>query len=51
MLGQRYAKTVGGVTTVFHYDKDGTLIGESDAAGNTLTEYVYLGDVPVALFR
>jgi YD repeat-containing protein len=50
-LGQRYIKTVQGVTTVFHYDSAGHLIAETDAAGTTLAEYVWLGDQPVAMFR
>lgn len=47
-LGQRYAKTVSGVTTIFHYDKDGKLIAESSTAGTVSAEYLYLGDIPVA---
>jgi len=50
-LGQRYAKTVQGVTTLFHYDAQGHLIAETGPAGNTLAEYLYLGDIPVAIWR
>jgi hypothetical protein len=50
-LGQRYAKTVGGVTTIFHYDEAGRLIAESNASGTGWVEYFYLSDVPVALLK
>ncbi|MGH8769048.1 MAG: hypothetical protein ACREVT_12835 [Burkholderiales bacterium] len=50
-LGQRYAKTVQGVTTLFHYDSRGRLIAETGPAGNTLAEYLYLGDMAVAIWR
>jgi YD repeat-containing protein len=50
-LGQRYAKTVGGVTTIFHYEKEGRLIAESNPAGTGWVEYFYLGDVPVAVLK
>jgi YD repeat-containing protein len=50
-LGQRYAKTVQGVTTLFHYDAQGHLIAETDPGGNTKVEYLYLGDIPVAIWR
>jgi YD repeat-containing protein len=35
--------------TVFHYDKDGHLIAETTAAGALKREYIYLGDMPVAV--
>jgi YD repeat-containing protein len=50
-LGQRYAKTLQGVTTLFHYDKEGRLIAESDPAGGTKREYLYLGDIPVGVIQ
>ncbi|HEX4986923.1 MAG TPA: DUF6531 domain-containing protein [Burkholderiales bacterium] len=50
-LGQRYAKTAGGTTTIFHYDKEGRLIAESSSAGTVRAEYLYLGDMPVAVFK
>jgi len=40
-LGQRVIKEVDGVTTVFHYDFDGLLIGESASNGIFTTEYLY----------
>jgi hypothetical protein len=36
-------------TTVFHYDRSGKLIAEG--TGSTLTEYVYLDDIPVAVLK
>lgn len=50
-LGQRYIKTVQGASTVFHYDGAGHLIAETDVAGNALAQYIYLGDMPVAMWR
>jgi YD repeat-containing protein len=40
-----------GLTTVYHYDSAGHLIAESDAQGNVQTEYIYLGDMPVAVIQ
>jgi RHS repeat-associated protein len=49
-LGQRVQKLPGaGAASVFHYDKDGKLIAESDAAGNLKTSYLYLNDLPVGV--
>jgi len=48
-LGQRTAKTVLGTTTRYAYDEAGHLIGEYDASGNALNEYVWLADTPVLL--
>jgi YD repeat-containing protein len=48
-LGQRVQKVVGGESTVFHYDLFGKLIGEENS--QTATEYIYLGDIPVAVLR
>ncbi|HZP92846.1 MAG TPA: RHS repeat-associated core domain-containing protein [Burkholderiales bacterium] len=48
-LGQRYGKTVQGVSTVFVYDAAGRLIAETSNQGQTYTEYVWLQDTPVAL--
>ena len=50
-LGQRYIKTVQGLSTLYHYDSAGHLIAETDANGVTQVEYVWLGDQPVAMFR
>jgi RHS repeat-associated protein len=46
-LGQRDTKTVNGVVTHYLYDPMGRLIVETDAAGATQREYVWLGDAPV----
>ena len=44
--GERVIKAVQGTTTVFYYDQNGTLIGESD--GVNFEEYIYLGRTPIA---
>jgi RHS repeat-associated protein len=53
-LGQRVQKSVtqGSVTatTQFVYDDAGRLVAETDGAGGG-SEYVYLGDIPVAMAR
>jgi len=48
-LGQRVIKDVGGVTTVFHYDFKGNIIGESDQNGNFTYEYLYKHSSRLAL--
>jgi hypothetical protein len=35
--------------TQYVYDQAGHLLAESDDSGNTLTEYVWLDDMPIAL--
>jgi YD repeat-containing protein len=52
-LGQRVRKVTPTETTVFHYDLAGKLIAESTTAGATTTtqQYVYLGDMPVAVLK
>ncbi len=42
-LGQRVIKTANGITTIFHYDFNGNIIGESDQDGNFTKEYLYRG--------
>ena len=49
--GQRSSKTVSGITTGFHYNQNGQLIAETDAAGNTQQEYVWLNGQPLALVQ
>ncbi len=44
--GERVIKSIQGTTTIFHYDQNGTLIGESD--GVNFEEYIYLGSTPIA---
>jgi RHS repeat-associated protein len=48
-LGQRIIKDVDGITTIFHYDFDGNIIGESDSSGNFSKEYLYRGSSRLAL--
>lgn len=50
-LGQRYAKTVNGVTTLFHYNSQAQLIAETDDKGAVRVEYIYLGTLPVAVIK
>jgi YD repeat-containing protein len=50
-LGQRIRKSSLQTDTVFHYDAQGRLIAESNAAGQIQKEYVYLGDIPVAVLQ
>lgn len=50
-LGQRIRKTNPQGDTVYHYDTQGRLIAESAAAGTIQKEYVYLGDIPVAVLQ
>ncbi|MBI5639953.1 MAG: RHS domain-containing protein [Nitrospirae bacterium] len=46
--GQRAKKVAGGVTTVYHFNVGGQLIGESDNSGNVIAQYVYLNGQPIA---
>ncbi len=48
-LGQRVRKTNSLGDTVYHYDTGGRLIAETSAAGALRREYIYLGDIPVAV--
>jgi len=50
-LGQRIRKTNTQGDTVYHYDSQGRLIAETSAAGATRKEYIYLGDIPVAVIQ
>jgi YD repeat-containing protein len=52
-LGQRVRKVTPTESTVYHYDMAGKLIAETTTAGSTVTtqEYVYLGDMPVAVLK
>jgi RHS repeat-associated protein len=49
--GQRVMKILENETRVFHYDPLGHLIAETNEKGETLAEYVYLGDEPLAMIR
>ncbi len=50
-FGQRVKKTANDQTTLFHYDLNGNLIAESDAEGNVLKAYVYLGSQRIAVIE
>ncbi|MFH0726836.1 MAG: hypothetical protein V2B19_10875 [Pseudomonadota bacterium] len=47
--GRRIKKAAGGVTTIFHYDQSGNLIGESTPGGVFTRVYYYLGGMRLAL--
>ena len=46
-LGERIQKTAGGVSTTFDYAEDSHLIGET--SGSSTRDYIWLGEMPVAL--
>lgn len=48
-LGQRVQKLAPTLSTTYHYDLSGNLIAESTA--NSTMEYIYLGRIPVAVFK
>jgi len=48
-LGQRIRKTNSLGDTVFHYDTGGRLIAETGPSGTLKREFIYLGDIPVAV--
>lgn len=48
-LGQRIIKTASGVTIIFHYDFDGNIIGESNDTGTFSKEYLYRGQLRLAM--
>jgi YD repeat-containing protein len=50
-LGQRVRKTISTDDRIFHYDTKGRLIAESDPGGGIKREYIYLGDIPVAVVQ
>ena len=47
---RKYGTNGTSSTVVFVYDPDGHLLGEYDAAGSPIREYVWLRDMPVAMF-
>jgi RHS repeat-associated protein len=48
-LGERMSETVGKTVTDFLYNQNGNLIAEANGEnGNATTEYVWLGDLPLA---
>jgi RHS repeat-associated protein len=46
--GQRTHKTANAITTLYHYDRQGHLISETQADGTPLRDYLWHGDTPVA---
>jgi len=50
-LNQRIKKILPTETRIFHYDLQGHLITETNISGQTLVEYFYLGDQPLAMIR
>jgi RHS repeat-associated protein len=50
-LNQRIKKILPSETRIFHYDLLGHLIAETNSSGQTLAEYFYLGDQPLAMIR
>jgi YD repeat-containing protein len=49
-VGQRIRKTNAQGDTIYHYDSQGRLISETRATdGAVRKEYIYLGDIPVAI--
>jgi RHS repeat-associated protein len=48
-LGQRVKKVAGSTTTIFLYDFDGNIIGESNASGTFSKEYLYRGSSRLAM--
>ena len=49
--GQRVRKSGAGGDSVFHYDAQGRLIAETSPTGTLQKEYIYLGDLPVAVIQ
>jgi RHS repeat-associated protein len=50
-FGQRVKKSGPGGTVYFAYDESGHLIGQYDATGALIEEFVWLGDIPIASIR
>ena len=50
-LGQRVRKQGGDTDVVFNYDLQGRLISESAADGSRFHDYVWLGDLPLAVIQ
>jgi YD repeat-containing protein len=50
-LGQRVKKSGPGGTVYFAYDESGHLLGQYDATGALIEEWVWLGDIPIASLR
>ena len=50
-LGQRFRKASALGDTIYHYDSQGRLIAESSPSGQARKEYIYLGNIPVAVWQ
>ena len=50
-LGQRVRKTGTTQDTLYHYDRDGHLIAETTPTGVPRREYIWVGDLPVAVLQ
>ncbi|MGH7752606.1 MAG: hypothetical protein ACREN5_07300, partial [Gemmatimonadales bacterium] len=50
-LGQRIRKTNSQEDRIYHYDTRGRLIAETDSGGVLKREFLYLGDIPVAVIQ
>lgn len=48
-LGQRVQKDAAGNITIFHYNEKGQLVAEADNTGVVDKEYIYFGNMPVAV--
>ncbi|WP_442755789.1 RHS repeat-associated core domain-containing protein [Methylocystis sp. JAN1] len=48
-LNRLVSRSVNGVTTFYIHDISNHIIAETDATGATLREYIWLGDLPVAV--
>jgi RHS repeat-associated protein len=47
-VGQRIKKVAAGATTIYHYDRFGNLIAESDDEGTFRVDYLYFSGQPLA---
>jgi len=47
-MGQRIKKVADSVTTIYHYDRFGDLVAESDDMGKFQVDYIYLNGQPLA---
>lgn len=48
-LGQRVQKDAAGNITLFHYNEQGQLTAEADNTGAVTKEYIYFGNIPIAV--
>jgi YD repeat-containing protein len=49
--GLRLRKTSASGDTMFHYDQSGKLLAETTPAGKAIKEYVWLGDMLIAVLQ